>query len=57
MVKRGARIGSNSTFLPGIKVGENAIVGAGSVVTKDVPASKVVCGVPARVLHDVPKEE
>ncbi len=52
-IKRGASIGTNSTVLCGVTVGENAIVGAGSVVTKDVPANSVVAGVPARVLRKV----
>ena len=47
-IKRGASIGSGVTLLGGITVGENAIVGAGSVVTKDVPANAVVAGNPAR---------
>lgn len=46
-------IGAASNILPNVEIGENAIVGAGSVVTKDVPASKVVMGVPARVVRDV----
>ncbi len=49
-VKRGASIGSGSTLLCGITIGEKAIVGAGSVVTKDVPANAIVAGNPARVL-------
>lgn len=51
LVKRGAAIGSNATLLCGICVGEGALVGAGSVVTKDVPALAVVAGNPARVLR------
>jgi UDP-2-acetamido-3-amino-2,3-dideoxy-glucuronate N-acetyltransferase len=51
VVKRGASIGSSATLLCGITVGENAIIGAGSVVTKDVPAGAVVAGNPARVLR------
>ncbi len=47
-IKKGASIGSSSTILCGITVGKNAIVGAGSVVTKDVPDNSVVAGVPAR---------
>ena len=47
-IKRGASIGANVTLLPGITVGENALVGAGSVVTKDVPASTIVLGNPAK---------
>lgn len=50
LVKKGASIGSSATLLCGITVGERAIVGAGSVVTKDVPAHSVVVGNPARVL-------
>jgi len=52
LVKRGASIGSSSTILCGVTIGENAIVGAGSVVTKDVAANTIVAGVPARVLRD-----
>ena len=50
-IKKGASIGTNTTVLCGVTVGENAIVGAGSVVTKDVPANTVVAGVPARLLR------
>jgi UDP-2-acetamido-3-amino-2,3-dideoxy-glucuronate N-acetyltransferase len=53
LIKRGASIGSNSTILCGVTVGEGAIVGAGSVVTKDVPARTIAAGVPARVLRKV----
>jgi acetyltransferase-like isoleucine patch superfamily enzyme len=49
IIKRGASIGSGSTILSKVTIGENAIVGAGSVVTKDVPANSIVCGNPARV--------
>jgi acetyltransferase-like isoleucine patch superfamily enzyme len=52
-VKKGASIGSNATILCGVTIGENAIVGAGSVVTKDVPPNTVVAGNPARVLRKV----
>jgi acetyltransferase-like isoleucine patch superfamily enzyme len=51
VIKRGASIGSGTTLLGGITVGENAIVGAGSVVTKDVPANTIVAGNPAKVLE------
>lgn len=51
VIKRRASIGSNATILAGITVGENAIIGAGSVVTKDVPANAVVAGNPARILR------
>ena len=49
IVRRGASIGSGSTILCGIEIGEDAIVGAGSVVTRDVPAGTIVVGNPARV--------
>jgi acetyltransferase-like isoleucine patch superfamily enzyme len=52
-IKRGARVGINSTLLPAIVIGEGALVGAGSVVTKDVPPGMVVAGNPARVMGDV----
>ncbi len=48
-----ARIGANSTILPGIRIGRNSLVGAGSVVTKDVPPDSVVAGNPARVIKMV----
>jgi acetyltransferase-like isoleucine patch superfamily enzyme len=53
LVKKGASIGSGSTILSNITIGENALVGAGSVVTKDVPANAIVAGNPARVLRRV----
>ena len=52
-VKKGASIGSSATILCGVTIGENAIVGAGSVVTKDVPANTIVAGVPAKVIKKV----
>ncbi len=52
-VKRGASIGSNATILCGITIGENALVGAGSVVTKNVPPNTVVAGVPAKILKKI----
>jgi len=51
VIRKGASIGSGVTILPNISVGENAIVGAGSVVTKDVPSNAIVAGNPARVLR------
>jgi acetyltransferase-like isoleucine patch superfamily enzyme len=52
-VKRGASIGSNATLLCGITIGERAVIGAGAVVTKDVPAGAVVAGNPARILRQL----
>ena len=52
-VKRGASIGSNVTILPGITIGERSIIGAGAVVTEDVPAGCIYAGVPARLLRQV----
>jgi acetyltransferase-like isoleucine patch superfamily enzyme len=52
-VKKRAAIGSNATIIAGITIGENALVGAGAVVTHDVPDFAVVAGVPARVIGDV----
>jgi acetyltransferase-like isoleucine patch superfamily enzyme len=53
IVKKNAKVGANATLLPGITIGENALVGAGAVVTKDVPPNKVVAGNPAKVINDV----
>jgi acetyltransferase-like isoleucine patch superfamily enzyme len=53
-VKKGASIGSGSTILANVTIGEDAIVGAGSVVTKDVPANTIVAGNPARILRQIP---
>lgn len=50
-VKKGASIGSGSTILSNVMIGENALVGAGSVVTRDVPANAIVAGNPARILR------
>ena len=52
-VKKGASIGSSSTILCGVTIGENAIVGAGAVVTKDVPPNTIVAGVPAKVIKEI----
>src|SRR5205823_479782 len=56
-IRRGARVGGGAILLPGVVVGEEAFVGAGALVTKDVPPRKVVIGAPARVLRDVPEDE
>jgi acetyltransferase-like isoleucine patch superfamily enzyme len=52
-IKRGARVGINATLLPGVVIGERALIGAGAVVTRDVPAGTVVAGNPARVVGQV----
>jgi UDP-2-acetamido-3-amino-2,3-dideoxy-glucuronate N-acetyltransferase len=57
IIKKGASIGSNATILCGVTVGEGAIVGAGSVVTKDVHEWTIVAGNPARILHRVEDNE
>jgi len=56
LVKKGASIGSGSTILANVVIGENAMVGAGSVVTRDVPDNAVVAGNPAKVLRNVTPE-
>jgi acetyltransferase-like isoleucine patch superfamily enzyme len=53
IIRKGAKIGANTTLLPGVVIGENALVGAGSVVVRDVPAGAVVVGNPARVIRQV----
>jgi acetyltransferase-like isoleucine patch superfamily enzyme len=56
-IRRGARVGGGAILCPGIEIGEEAFVGAGAVVTKDVPPRTLVVGNPARVLREVPDEE
>jgi acetyltransferase-like isoleucine patch superfamily enzyme len=56
IVRRGASIGSGSTILCGVEIGEDAMVGAGSVVTANVPARTIVAGNPARVLREISRE-
>ena len=57
LVKRGASIGSGTTLLCGITIGEDAMIGAGSVVTKDVPAGATVAGNPARIMRSISLEK
>ena len=56
-IRRGARVGGGAIICPNVEIGEDAFVGAGAVVTKDVPARTVVVGNPARVLREVPPAE
>ena len=53
VIRKGAKIGANATLLPGVVIGENALVGAGSVVVRDVPPGAVVVGNPARVIRQI----
>lgn len=55
-IKRGAILGFGAKVLPGVTIGKNAIVGAQSLVTKDIPDNKVVMGVPARIVKDTPEK-
>ncbi|HVF79754.1 MAG TPA: DapH/DapD/GlmU-related protein [Solirubrobacteraceae bacterium] len=57
ILRRACRIGGGAVLVPGVEIGEEAFVAAGSVVTADVPARKVVMGVPARLVRDVPEED
>lgn len=57
VVGRNVWIGSNSTILQGVTIGDNSIIAAGSVVTKDVPANAIVAGVPARFIRSISPEE
>jgi len=54
VVRKGASIGANATILPGIELGEYCMVGAGAVVTKNVPAKSIVVGNPARIVGEMP---
>jgi acetyltransferase-like isoleucine patch superfamily enzyme len=56
-LRRACRVGGGAVLLPGVEIGEEAFVAAGAVVTSDVPARKVVMGVPARMVRDVPDED
>ena len=56
-LRRACRVGGGAVILPGVEVGEEAFVAAGAVVTRDVPPHKVVWGVPARIVRDVPEDD
>ena len=56
-LRRACRVGGGAVILPGVEVGEEAFVAAGAVVTRDVPSHKVVWGVPARIVRDVPEDD
>jgi acetyltransferase-like isoleucine patch superfamily enzyme len=56
-IRRGARVGGGAVLLPGIEVGEEAFIGAGAVVVRDVPARALMVGNPARQLREVPEDE
>jgi acetyltransferase-like isoleucine patch superfamily enzyme len=53
VIQRGAKVGANATILPGVVIGENALIGAGAVVVRDVPPNTVVVGNPARILREI----
>jgi acetyltransferase-like isoleucine patch superfamily enzyme len=53
ILRKGAKIGANATLLPGVEIGAGSLVGAGSVVTRDVPPGVIVAGVPAEVIREV----
>ena len=57
MIRRGARVGGAAVLLPGIEIGEEAFVGAGAIVVRDVPARAVMVGSPARQIREVPDDE
>jgi acetyltransferase-like isoleucine patch superfamily enzyme len=56
-IRRGARVGGGAVLLPGIEIGEEAFIGAGAVVVRDVPARALMVGNPARQLREVPEDE
>jgi len=53
IIKRDAKIGANATLLPGVTIGEEALIGAGSVIVKDIPAKKVVVGNPGQIIKEI----
>jgi len=57
ILKKGARVGVNATILPGLVIGEDCLVAAGALVTKDAPPKKIVAGMPAKEFRDVPAEQ
>ena len=57
VIKDHVWIGSNVTIMPGVTIGENSVIGAGSVVTRDIPANVVACGVPCRVMREITEED
>ena len=57
LIKRNAWIGAGATILPGVTIGENSIIAAGAVVTKDVPANTIAGGIPAKVIKSISGEE
>jgi acetyltransferase-like isoleucine patch superfamily enzyme len=57
VLRRACRVGGGATLVPGVEIGEEAFIAAGSVVTNDVPAGAVVMGVPARVVRQVPERD
>jgi len=57
IIRKGARIGANATILPGVEIGQDAVIAAGSVVTKNVEPRVIVVGVPAKYFRDVPEEQ
>lgn len=57
VLKRNCRIGSHSVVMPGVTIGQNTIIGALSFVNKDIPDNCVACGVPARIIRELPENE
>ncbi len=57
VIKDHVWIGSNVTIMPGVTIGENSVIGAGSVVTRDIPDNVVACGVPCRVMRKITEED